>query len=57
MIDVLYQGKPVVYPALVMANTQTKALYPISFGALSDSELEERVQLLQDKIRDYEGHH
>ncbi|KTC84391.1 conjugal transfer protein TraF [Legionella drozanskii] len=57
MIDVAYQGKPVVYPALFIANTRTKALYPVSFGALSYEELLERIQAITSKIKEHEGQH
>ncbi len=57
MIDVAYQGKPVVYPALFMANPKTKALYPISFGALSYPELQERINAIQAKVAEYEESH
>ena len=57
MIDVAYQGKPVVYPALFVANTKTKALYPVSFGELGVQELEEKMSLLSSKIKTYEESH
>ena len=57
MIDVAYQGKPVVYPALFVANTKTKALYPVSFGELGLQELEEKMSLLSSKIKMYEESH
>lgn len=57
MIDVAYQGKPVTYPALFIANTQTHALYPVSFGELGDVELKERMNTLLRHIKDYEGNH
>lgn len=58
MIDVAYQGKPVVYPALFIANTASKALYPVSFGELEYEVLKDRVALLTQKIKIYEerGH-
>lgn len=57
MIDVAYQGKPVVYPAVFIANTTTKALYPVSFGALSYEELSERIEAITTKINEHERHH
>jgi type-F conjugative transfer system pilin assembly thiol-disulfide isomerase TrbB len=57
MIDVAYQGKPVVYPALFIANTTTKMLYPVSFGTLSYSELQERLSEVSIKVVEYEEHH
>lgn len=55
MIDLAYQGKPVVYPALFIANAKTKALYPVSFGEMGKQELEERMELIMTKIGEYEG--
>lgn len=57
MIDVAYQGKPVTYPALFIANTETHALYPVSFGELSEEELELRMDTLTHKIQTYEETH
>lgn len=57
MIDLAYQGKPVVYPALFIANANTKALYPVSFGELGKQELLERMRLIMEKISEYEGSH
>lgn len=54
MLDVAYQGKTVTYPALFVANTETKALYPVSFGELGVAELEERMNALSEKIKRYE---
>lgn len=57
MIDVAYHGKPVVYPALFIANSNTKALYPVSFGELGKQELEDRMKLIMAKVGEYEGSH
>jgi type-F conjugative transfer system pilin assembly thiol-disulfide isomerase TrbB len=57
MIDLAYQGKPVVYPALFIANSKTKVLYPVSFGELGKQELLERMRLIMEKISEYEGSH
>lgn len=57
MIDVAYQGKPVVYPALFIANTQSKSLYPISFGEMSYPELQERIKIVKEKMAEYEERH
>jgi len=57
MIDLAYQGKPVVYPALFIANPNTKALYPVAFGELGKQELLERMKLIMTKVGEYEGSH
>lgn len=57
MIDLAYQGKPVVYPALFLANTQKHTLYPISFGEMTYSELSERINLLRARVAEYERNH
>lgn len=57
MIDLAYQGKPVVYPALFLANTQNHTLYPISFGEMTYSELSERINLLRSRVAEYERSH
>lgn len=54
LIDVAYRGKPVVYPALFIANTLNKTVYPVSFGEMSYPELEERMQQMLVKMKDYE---
>lgn len=51
MIDLAYQGKTVVYPALFLADTKSKRLYPISYGALSQYELEERMERLSESLK------
>lgn len=51
MIDLAYQGKTVVYPALFLADTKLKRLYPISYGALSQHELEERMEKLSETLK------
>ena len=54
LIDLAYQGKPVVYPALFVANTKTHKIYPVSFGFLEASALEEKMNTLLPKIKGYE---
>jgi thiol-disulfide isomerase/thioredoxin len=51
MIDLAYQGKTVVYPALFLADTKLKRLYPISYGALSQYELDERMEKLSQTLK------
>ncbi|KTD66476.1 conjugative transfer protein [Legionella santicrucis] len=57
MIDLAYQGKPVVYPALFLANIKKHTLYPVSFGEMTYSELSERINLLKNRVVDYERSH
>jgi len=55
MIDLAYEGKPVTYPALFIADRKARKLFPVSFGALSFNELEERMQHLMPKIISHGG--
>lgn len=51
MIDLAFQGKTVTYPALFLADIKLKRLYPVSYGALTQYELEERMEKLSDTIK------
>lgn len=42
------------YPAVFLINPKTKVLYPVGFGSMSASELNERMILLIPKIKAYE---
>ena len=57
LIDLAYQGKPVVYPALFIANSKSHHIYPVAFGYLDPSALEKRIGDLLPKIREYERTH
>ena len=57
LIDLAYRGKPVVYPALFIANSQSHHIYPVAFGYLDSRALEKRVSDLLPKIREYERTH
>ena len=50
MIDLAYQGKTVVYPALFLVDLKFKHLYPVAYGALSQYELNDRMEKLQSAI-------
>lgn len=54
MIDNVYHGNPVVYPALFIANKTTKNIYPVVYGEMEPQELQERIVLILDKIKAYE---
>lgn len=55
MIDLAYQGRPVIYPALFVANPKTHKIYPVSFGMLDDGALKSKMDSLLPKIKQYEG--
>lgn len=55
LVNVAFQGNAIQYPALFIINQQTQAIYPVSIGALSEVELNERFQQLIPKIIAYEG--
>lgn len=54
-INAAFGSNPINYPALFILNAKTKALYPVSFGAMSAYELEERMQALIPKVLAYEA--
>lgn len=53
-INAAFQEQTIQYPALFIANRETRKLYPVSTGALSSSELDERLNQLIAKIIAYE---
>lgn len=54
LITAAFKGQSITYPALFVMNRQSKALYPVSVGAQSSSELEGRMRELIPKIIAYE---
>lgn len=54
LITVAFQGRPISYPAIFITNTNTLAIYPVTFGALSDTQLSARIEELIPKIKAYE---
>lgn len=53
-VSAAFQGNEINYPAVFIVNPETKALYPVGFGAMSDNELDERMALLIPKVNAYE---
>ena len=49
-----YAEKPVVVPACFVLNIKTHQAYPVSIGALTLAELNERMNMLLPKIETYE---
>jgi type-F conjugative transfer system pilin assembly thiol-disulfide isomerase TrbB len=54
-VNSAFQGREINYPALFIVNLKTHALYPVSFGAITESELATRMETLIPKIRAYEA--
>lgn len=54
LVDTAYAGKSIEYPALFVMNEASGMLYPVSFGALNETELQARMDLLIPKIMQYE---
>lgn len=49
-----FKDNPIEYPALFVVNPKTKALYPVSVGAMEAFELNARMQALIPRINAYE---
>lgn len=54
LVTTAFQGRPISYPAIFITNTNTWAIYPVTFGALSDTQLSARIEELIPKIKAYE---
>lgn len=54
-INVAFKNQAITYPAVFIANHYIKSLYPVSFGALTPIEFNERMQSLIAKIQAYEN--
>lgn len=54
-VTVAFQKEQIHYPALFIANPRTHALFPVSIGALSEIELNARIDALIPKIMAYEN--
>lgn len=54
-INAAFQQSPIQYPALFVVNTQTLTLYPVSFGAMTLDELNQRMASLAPQIISYEN--
>jgi type-F conjugative transfer system pilin assembly thiol-disulfide isomerase TrbB len=53
-VNIAFQGKEINYPALFVVNPKTKNLYAVGFGAMSQIELDARMEQLIPKIISYE---
>ena len=53
-ITAAFGSNAINYPAVFLINPKTKVLYPVGFGSMSESELNERMDLLIPKIKAYE---
>ncbi len=49
-INAAFVGNVINYPALFVVNPETKALYPVGFGSMTESELNDRMDVLITKI-------
>ena len=53
-INAAFGGNAINYPALFVVNPKTKALYPVGFGSMTEMELKNRMDVLIQKITEYE---
>ncbi|MCE3045406.1 type-F conjugative transfer system pilin assembly thiol-disulfide isomerase TrbB [Legionella sp. 16cNR16C] len=53
-INAAFGGNAINYPALFVVNPKTNALYPVGFGSMTETELNERMEALILKIKAYE---
>ena len=54
LVEAAFAGKPITYPALFVMNETNGMLYPVSFGALNEVELQERMDNLIPRIMQHE---
>jgi len=55
LVSAAFKGEQIRYPALFIVHDKTGELYPVSVGALSESELTQRMQVLIPKIIAHES--
>ena len=53
-INAAFGGNAINYPAIFIASPKTKALYPLGFGSMTETELNERMNALIPRINAYE---
>ncbi|CDZ79411.1 conjugal transfer protein TrbB [Legionella massiliensis] len=53
-INAAFGGNAINYPATFILNPESKALYPVGFGSMTDAELNGRMTMLIVKIKAYE---
>jgi type-F conjugative transfer system pilin assembly thiol-disulfide isomerase TrbB len=54
LVGVAFAGRAISYPALFVMNETNGQLFPASFGALNEAELNKRMQVLIPTIQQYE---
>jgi type-F conjugative transfer system pilin assembly thiol-disulfide isomerase TrbB len=54
LVDVAFSGQPIHYPALFVMENETNTLYPVAFGALNQTELNDRMMILLPNIQQFE---
>jgi type-F conjugative transfer system pilin assembly thiol-disulfide isomerase TrbB len=54
LVEAAFAGKPITYPALFVMNETRGTLYPVSFGALNEVELQARMDSLIPRIMQHE---
>ncbi|HAT2000670.1 TPA: type-F conjugative transfer system pilin assembly thiol-disulfide isomerase TrbB [Legionella pneumophila] len=54
-INAAFGGNAINYPALFVVNPNTKGLYPVGFGSMTEAELNGRMGVLIPKIKAYES--
>lgn len=55
LLQAAYPDQNVTYPALFIVSNQSLKLYPLSYGFLNAYELSNRIDVLKDKINQYEA--
>lgn len=55
LLQVAYPDGNVSYPALFIVANQSLQLYPLSYGFLDSDELKNRLEVLQEKIIQFEA--
>ena len=53
-INAAFGGNAINYPALFVVNPNTKVLYPVGFGSMTQAELNDRMEVLIPKIKMHE---
>lgn len=54
-INAAFGSNAINYPALFLVNHKTKALYPVGFGSMTESELHNRMETLIARVKKYEN--
>ncbi|KTC70049.1 conjugal transfer protein TrbB [Legionella bozemanae] len=54
-INSAFGGNAINYPAIFVVSPETKTLYPVGFGSMTETELNDRMDVLITKIKAYEN--